>query len=66
MNCALGGGDDQDIYFDFLENEKKHRIKNAWMYKDETLYLEMKAKQMALPSIEEQVHTNLEKCLVLQ
>ena len=25
------------------------------MYKDETLYLEMKAQQMALPSIEQQV-----------
>merc|ERR1719334_2602360 len=36
------------------ENDKKHRIKNAWMYKDETLCLEMKAQQMALPSIEEQ------------
>merc|ERR1719347_140871 len=37
-----------------VEEEKKHRIKNAWMYKDETLYLEMKANQMALPSIEQQ------------
>merc|ERR1719410_1719127 len=37
-----------------VENEKKHRIKNAWMYKDEALYLEMKAKQMALPSVEQQ------------
>merc|ERR1712106_667793 len=37
------------------ENDKKHRIKNAWMYKDEKLCLEMKAQQMALPSIEEQV-----------
>merc|ERR1719232_2543509 len=36
------------------ESEKKHRIKNAWMYKDEALYLEMKAQQMALPSVEEQ------------
>jgi len=36
------------------ENDKKHRIKNAWMYKDEKLCLEMKAQQMALPSIEEQ------------
>ena len=36
------------------ENEKKHRIKNAWMYKDEALYLEMKAQQMALPSVEQQ------------
>jgi len=36
------------------ENEKKHRIKNAWMYKDEKLCLEMKAQQMSLPSIEQQ------------
>merc|ERR1719334_2558342 len=36
------------------ENDKKHRIKNAWMYKDEQLCLEMKAQQMALPSIEHQ------------
>jgi len=36
------------------ESDKKHRIKNAWMYKDETLCLEMKAQQMALPSIEQQ------------
>ena len=35
------------------------------MYKDETLYLEMKAKQMALPSIEEQVETNLANFIVL-
>ena len=39
-----------------VEEEKKHRIKNAWMYKDEALYLEMKAKQMALPSVEQQVN----------
>ena len=37
------------------ENDKKHRIKNAWMYKDEKLCLEMKAQQMTLPSIEQQV-----------
>merc|ERR1719244_1678463 len=37
-----------------VEEQKKHRIKNAWMYKDEALYLEMKAKQMALPSVEQQ------------
>ena len=37
-----------------VENERKHRIKNAWMYKDEAMYLEMKANQMALPSIEQQ------------
>lgn len=36
------------------ENDKKHRIKNAWMYKDEQLCLEMKAHQMTLPSIEQQ------------
>ena len=36
------------------ENDKKHRIKNAWMYKDEQLCLEMKAQQMALPSLEQQ------------
>jgi len=36
------------------ENDKKHRIKNAWMYKDEKLCLEMKAQQMTLPSIEQQ------------
>ena len=37
-----------------VENEKKHRAKNAWMYKDEAMYLEMKAQQMALPSMEQQ------------
>merc|ERR1719410_1234529 len=37
-----------------VENEKKHRAKNAWMYKNEAMYLEMKAHQMALPSIEQQ------------
>ena len=30
------------------------RIKNAWMYKDEKLFLENKAREMILPSIEEQ------------
>ena len=39
-----------------VEQERKHRIKNAWMYKDEAMYLEMKAEQMALPSIEQQVN----------
>ena len=34
------------------------------MYKDETLYLEMKAKQMALPSIEQQVPPNVVNLLV--
>jgi len=34
--------------------EKRHRIKNAWMYKDEAFYLENKASQMELPSIEQQ------------
>ena len=29
-------------------------MKNAWMYKDESLYLENKAREMELPSIEEQ------------
>ena len=37
-----------------VENEKKHRAKNAWMYKDEAMYLEMKAQQMALPSMVQQ------------
>merc|ERR1719499_2284045 len=37
-----------------VENERKHRAKNAWMYKDEAMYLEMKAQQMALPSMEQQ------------
>jgi len=34
--------------------EKLHRIKNSWMYKDEAFYLENKANQMELPSIEQQ------------
>ena len=55
-DCLLEGGDYQHFSLNFLENEKKHRLKNAWMYKDETLYLEMKANQMALPSIEQQVN----------
>jgi len=36
------------------EAEKKHRIKMAWMYKDERVHLENKALQMELPSIEQQ------------
>ena len=36
-----------------LENEK-NRAKNAWMHKDEAMYREMKAQQMALPSMEQQ------------
>ena len=34
------------------EAEKKHRIKNSWMYKDEVVHLENKARSMELPSIE--------------
>jgi hypothetical protein len=30
------------------------RLKHAWMYKDERLYLENKAAEMLLPSIEDQ------------
>jgi hypothetical protein len=30
------------------------RLKHAWMYKDERMYLENKAAEMELPSIEEQ------------
>ena len=37
-----------------LENEK-NRAKNVWMHKDEAMYREMKAQQMALPSMEQQV-----------
>ena len=37
-----------------VEHEKKHGEKNAWMYKDEAMYLEMKARKMALPSMEQQ------------
>lgn len=33
---------------------RRHRVKNAWMYKDERMYLENKAAEMVLPSIEEQ------------
>lgn len=36
------------------EAEKKHRIKNSWMYKDEVVHLENKARSMELPSIEMQ------------
>jgi len=47
--------EDNESFFELQkEAEKKHRIKNAWMYKDEKLYLEEKANQMILPSIEEQ------------
>jgi len=47
--------EDNESFFALQEEaEKKHRLKNAWMYKDEKLYLEEKAKQMILPSIEEQ------------
>ena len=37
-----------------VESEKKHGTRNEWMYKDETMYLEMKDQQMALPSMEQQ------------
>ena len=37
-----------------VEHEKKHGEKNAWMYKDEAMYLEMKARKMAMPSMEQQ------------
>ncbi len=33
-----------------------HRLKHAWMYKDERLFLENKAAEMELPSIEEQAN----------
>ena len=32
------------------------RMKNSWMYKDEQFFLERKAKEMALPSIEDQAN----------
>jgi len=47
--------EDNESYLELQEeSEIKHRVKNAWMYKDEALYLEMKAQQMALPSVEQQ------------
>lgn len=47
--------EDNESFYDLQrETEIKHRIKNAWMYKDEKLFLENKAKEMILPSIEEQ------------
>eukprot|EP00088_Acartia_fossae_P020282 TRINITY_DN2190_c0_g1_i2.p1 TRINITY_DN2190_c0_g1~~TRINITY_DN2190_c0_g1_i2.p1 ORF type:complete len:582 (+),score=214.57 TRINITY_DN2190_c0_g1_i2:97-1842(+) len=46
--------DNESFYELQKEAEKKHRLKNAWMYKDEKLFLENKAKEMALPSIEDQ------------
>jgi len=47
--------EDNESFFEIQEEStRKHKIKHSWMYKDETLCLEMKAKQMALPSIEEQ------------
>ena len=33
-----------------------NRIKNAWMYKDELIFLENKAAEMVLPSIEGQAN----------
>lgn len=47
--------EDNESFFELQkEAEIKHRLKNAWMYKDEKLFLENKAKEMTLPSIEEQ------------
>jgi len=37
-----------------IEAEKAHRLNKAWMYKEELTFLEDKAEQMRLPSIEEQ------------
>jgi len=52
---ANNTSEDNESFIDIqTENEKRHRLKNGWMYKDETLYLEMKAQQMALPSIDQQ------------
>ena len=47
---------EDNMSFDDIQEEaaKKHRIKNAWMYKDEAIHLERKAISMALPSIEQQ------------
>ena len=47
---------EDNMSFDDIQEEaaKKHRIKNAWMYKDEAIHLERKAQSMALPSIEQQ------------
>jgi len=47
---------EDNMSFDDIQEEaaKKHRIKNAWMYKDEAIHLERKAISMCLPSIEQQ------------
>lgn len=47
---------EDNMSFDDIQEEaaRKHRIKNSWMYKDETVHLERKAQVMALPGIEEQ------------
>lgn len=47
---------EDNMSFDDIQEEaaKKHRIKNAWMYKDEAIHLERKAITMTLPSIEQQ------------
>ena len=45
---------DYNLYTAQAESELRHRVKNSWMYKDELLFLENKAQQMELPSIEQQ------------
>jgi len=59
---ANNTSEDNESFIDIqTENERKHRVKNSWMYKDERLYLEMKNDQMALPSIEQQAELPVKK-----
>ena len=51
---AIQTGEDNQSFIKLQVEREKHGAKNAWMYKDEAMYLEMKAQQMALPSMEQQ------------
>ena len=51
---AIQTGEDNESFIKLQVEREKHGAKNAWMYKDEAMYREMKAQQMALPSMEQQ------------
>ena len=51
---ANHSSEDNKSFIELQVENEKNGAKNAWMYKDEAMYLEMKAQQMALPSMEQQ------------
>ena len=51
---ANHSSEDNKSFIELQVENEKNGAKNAWMFKDEAMYLEMKAQQMALPSMEQQ------------